>query len=74
MSETKRTIEAGIEVKFQHEGMLETFGVVVEKEESKWGTSYKILKDDGEVTWTSEIREPGSRSVNGSPLGCYFVD
>ncbi len=74
MANAKRTIEAGTQVKFQCAGMIERFGMIVEREESKWGISFKILCEDGEEITTNEIREPGETSANGSPLGCYFLD
>lgn len=68
------TIETGSIVKFVYgAGCGESFGILVEIKNGEWGTQYKIITDEGEEQWTSEIRQPGERSVNGSPIGCYLV-
>jgi hypothetical protein len=70
----KFTIEAGTLVKFVYGACHgEAFGMVVESKTTVWGTNYKVLMNDGEFQWTSDIKPPGTRSGNGSPIGCFFA-
>lgn len=67
-------IETGSIVKFIYgAGCGEEFGVLVEIKEGDWGTQYKVITNEGEEQWTSEIRNEGERTANGSPIGCYLV-
>jgi len=68
------TIEAGSIVKFIYgAGCGEEFGVLVEMKITEWGTQYKVITEEGKEQWTSEIRNEGERSANGSGIGCYLV-
>ena len=74
MKNEANTIETGSIVKFIYgAGCGEEFGILVEINEGQWGTQYKIITDEGKEEWTSEIRNEGETSVNGSPIGCYLV-
>ena len=74
MKNTANQIETGSIVKFIYGAQFgEECGIVVEINETQWGTQYKIITDEGEVQFTSEIREMGERTANGSPIGCFLV-
>jgi hypothetical protein len=74
MKNTSDQIETGAIVQFIYgAGYGESFGILVEIKETEWGTQYKIINDEGNEEFTSEIRNMGETTVNGSSIGCYLV-
>jgi hypothetical protein len=55
-------------------GSPDYFGVLVERNETQWGTKHKVVLNDGREHFASTIYSKENMPLNGSGIGAFLVE